>query len=268
MRRGNDKEKARQVVHHLGTNSIPLLLDWLKMPDRPSPGGRAEQIKFGVISWLERHRILKPRSQLWKMDWKGSYRSLAQSAFEELGADGQSAIPRLVDMLAIGSDNTNQINETASAASLTLSRMAPYSIPALIKVAGSTNDFVYALAAMALGLIGPDAKAAIPAIQKRFKDPRPEVRIGAAEIVSKLGGEPSQFMPIVIDAMREIDLTNLGWGTELLRDHKQEAKSAIPILKERLSRIPASTTNLNEIAASDVLKGLLHELTSRQDRSR
>jgi HEAT repeat protein len=254
------KEKEHQVVHYLGTNSIPLLLEWLQRPDKPSLVGRFENTQHRVIYWLESHNLMKPRTWGSKMDWKGSYRSLALRGFAELGQDGSPAIPALIKLLATKPDTTNEIGETAGAASLALAKMAPASISPLIEAASSADDQIYGLAAMALGNIGPDAKAAIPTIEKRFRDPRPDVRVGAAYVIDGLGGEPSEFMPVVIEALRDPNLRMLDYKLQLIFKYKEHAKGAVPILRDILRNIPVGTTNLTQMFVRDQAKGALHQL--------
>src|ERR1035438_7008417 len=46
---GPEKEKARAVVRMLGTNSVPLLLDWLRQEDRPSLTERFDEVSTNLI---------------------------------------------------------------------------------------------------------------------------------------------------------------------------------------------------------------------------
>jgi hypothetical protein len=91
--------------------------------------------------------------------------------------------------------------------------------------------------------------------------------VGAAEIVSKLGGDPTQFMSTIIAALRELDLNMLSFATDILLNHKADAKDAIPVLEERLSKIPSSTTNLNERGARDQLDSVLRQLARGEPRA-
>jgi len=48
---GPEKEEARAIVRQLGTNSIPLLLRWLREPDRLSLNERFFQLEIQGL-WL------------------------------------------------------------------------------------------------------------------------------------------------------------------------------------------------------------------------
>ena len=259
MHTSKDNQKARAAVHRLGTNSIPLLLEWLQRPDRPSLKGRFWQAKHAVIGWLEGHRWMKPRSWSREIDWKGSYRPLALAAFRELGPDGKEAIPTLIQFLGRRASTTNEFSEVAGAAYVVLPWMSPASIPPLIEALSSSDDQVAALAAGALAEIGPDAKAAIPVLQKRLNDMNPMMRVGVADVIGKLGADPREFMPIVIEALREPDLENLDYKLGILLRYKEHAKAAVPILIERLRNTPDSGSLPNRIAR-DQLKGALRQL--------
>jgi hypothetical protein len=259
MRNGKHHQKARTVVHHLGTNSIPLLLEWLQRPDRPTPRERLRQAERWVIGWLEGHRWMKPRAWSWEMDWRGSYRALAQGAFLELGPDGKEAIPTLIQWLGRRAGTTNELSEVAGAAFLVLVHMAPASIPPLIEALSSPDDQVWALAAGALARIGPDAKVAIPVLQNRLHDKNPMIRAGAADVIGKLGGDPREFMPIVIETFREPDLEWLDYKLDILLRYKEYAKNAVPLLMELLRKTPESGSVMNKIAR-DQLKSALRQL--------
>jgi len=56
-----DDEEARMVVRQLASNLIPLLLDWIKREDRPTPRARIVAARDGAITFLERHRVIKPQ---------------------------------------------------------------------------------------------------------------------------------------------------------------------------------------------------------------
>ena len=175
-----DDEEARMVVRQLASNSIPLLLDWIKREDRPTPRAKIAAAKDRAIAFLERHRVIRPRPHSMFMDWKGSYRSLAQWTLDELGPEADTAIPALIQMLGMKGPTTNDFSPIAGTAYLLLPKMAPKSIAPLIDSLSNNDLQVYALAAGALGEIGPQASVAIPVIQRRLADTNVMIRIGAA----------------------------------------------------------------------------------------
>jgi hypothetical protein len=251
-----DKQEARAAVHRLGSNSIPLLLDWLQRKDTPSLKGRYWQAKYGAIAWLEGHRLLAPKPHLMEMDWKACHRALAQAAFEELGPDGKEAIPTLIQWLGRKAGTTNELDETAGAAYCVLGKLAPASIPALITALSNPDNQVWALAAGALANIGPDARAAIPVLRSRLHDPDHLTRVTAADVIGKLGGDPQEFMPVLIQSLREPDADMLGYKLDVLLHYKDQAKSAVPTLLDLLRSIPDSGSLTNQAMRQDLLNAI------------
>jgi hypothetical protein len=238
-REAEDRQEARAAVHHLGSNSIPVLLDWLQRKERPSLKGRFWQAKSGTISWLESHRLISPKPHSVEMDWKAYYRALAMAAFEELGPDGKEAIPTLIQWLGRKASTTNEMDETAGAAYLVLGKLGPASIPALTAALSNQDVQVWALSAGALANIGPDARAAIPALRPRLRDTNHITRVTAADVIGKLGGDPQEFIPVLIESVREPDDADmLGYKLDVLLHYKDHATNALPILLDRLRGIP------------------------------
>jgi len=225
-----DDDEAWMAVRQLAANSIPLLLDWIKREDRPTARARIAEAKDRAIAFLERHRVIKPRPHSMFMDWKASYRFLAQAALEELGPEAKAAIPALIQMLGTKGPTTNDFSPVAGTAFLLLPKMAPKSIPPLIGALSSNDLQVYALAAGALGEIGPQASVAIPVIQRRLADTNVMVRVGAARVLGQLGADPTVFMPTVVESLRDPDFTFLDYKLEILLKYKDHARAALPIL--------------------------------------
>jgi hypothetical protein len=252
----NDDE-ARMAVRQLASNSIPLLLDWIKREDRPTPRARIAEAKDRAIALLERHRVIKPRPHSMFMDWKASYRSLANAALTELGPEADTAIPALIQMLGTKGPTTNDFSPVAGTAYLLLPKMAPASIPPLIAALSSSDFQVYALAAGALGEIGPQARAAIPVLQRRLADTNVMVRVGAARVLGQLGAVPTVFMPTVVESLREPDFTFLDYKLEVLLKYKDHGRDAIPILANILTNAATLGSPTNVYVRQQVTGALM-----------
>jgi hypothetical protein len=239
MHRGKapERERARVAVHHLGSNSIPVLLRWLRQPDRPSLRARLSQAKAGTIRWLEGHKLLNPRPWSFEMDWKGSYSSLAINAFSELGPEAKAAVPELIQLLGDRAGTTNEPSDRAGLAYVVLRKLAPACIPGLIEALSSPDSQVWCLAAGVLADIGPQAKAAIPALRPRLADRDPLMRVEAADALGKLGSDPGEFMPVVVATLREPDLESLDEKLQVLLRYKDHAQAAVPLLRELLAKL-------------------------------
>jgi HEAT repeat protein len=190
------------------------------------------------------------------MDWKGSYRSLAQAALADLGPEADTAIPALIQMLGTKGPTTNDFSPIAGTAYLLLAKMAPASIPPLIDALSSSDLQVYALAAGALGEIGPQAKAAIPVVQRRLADTNVMIRVGAADVLGKLGADPTVFMPALVESLREPDFTFLDYKFEVLLKYKNDARNVVPLLEKILTNAATLGSPTNQYVRQQVTAAL------------
>ena len=254
---GPEKEEARAAVRKLGTNSIPLLLRWLRQEDRPSLTERFDTVRHTVFFWLVTHKLIANRSITSLRDFNPSHSAMAMLALPELDhAARLAAIPKLIQMLGEKNRWPENIPRAAGGAYMVLPKMAPESIGPLTEALSSPDPQVWALAAGALSGIGPDARAAIPVLEKRLTDKDPIVRVGAAGVISKLGGDPSVFLPVVIQSLTEVGPMNLDMPLEILLRYKEGAKAAVPALVGILSKTPSSPNPTNTIARDQVINAL------------
>src|SRR5947207_1481685 len=216
-----EPEKVSEAVHHLGTNSIPLLLEWLHKEDRPTWTYRLHHFKNSTIQFLVARGIIEPRGVTYHLDYRSSYRSLAILAFSELGPDGQAAIPSLIQMLGDKAQNTNELSAIASAAFVILSKMAPASIPALAKALSADDLQVRIMAASTLGNIGPSASEVIPILKKMMTETNIIIRMAAADILAKIGGQPADFMPVLIQCYQEANYDARNYIADIFRRNKE-----------------------------------------------
>ncbi len=249
-----DNGRAHQAVRHLGTNSIPLLLDWLRRDERPTLRGRFIQLKLKVDDWLVRCRIIKSHPILVEFDFKSNYRALAMAALPVLGPGGKPAIPVLIQMLGEKKGQPAELSETAGAAYAVLGKMAPDSIRPLIGALSGHDVQVYVLAAGALGNIGPEADAAIPVLRQKLNDKT--LRFCAADTIGKLGGDPEEFMPALVEGFREGDWDARSFVLGLLTRYKEHAKSAAPVLIEVLKNNPETGDITNKTFRDEIISTL------------
>ena len=112
---------------------------------------------------------------------------IRQKAADDLGEMGKEAAPLVPDLISLLSINDNIYNSFVA----TLTRLgieAPdIVIPELVKALNSNRDFtIRSAAAITLGRIGVDAKAAVPALTKALSDHDEFVREKAALALRKI----------------------------------------------------------------------------------
>jgi hypothetical protein len=193
MRDGPNREEARQVVHLIGPDHTPLLLEWLRREDRPTLRGRINNLRPNIERWLILHRIMKPRSITSYFDAKESYRALGLLAFEELGPDGRAAIPTLIEWLGHRDLKTGQVSIEAGSAWLILPHMTPDSIDPLVEALSSRDWQVRLLNVGALGKIGRNAGAATSAIKLCLRDQNIYVRVNACRSLWEIGAKAARI---------------------------------------------------------------------------
>jgi hypothetical protein len=254
---GPEKEKARTIVRILGTNSVPLLLDWLRQEDHPSLTERFDEVRHRVFFWLVGHKIITNRSITSLNDFNPSHSAMAMWALPELDpAYKRTAIPTLIEMLGDKKHKPDEISHEAGAAYMVLKKMAPESIGPLIAALSSQDTQVRTLAAGALAEIGPDAKAAIPILEKGLADKDPSIRASTAIVIGKLGGDPDSFVPVIIQALPEIDRDNLDYFLNALLVYKEHAKAAVPVLVDILHKTDHSTNQSDSWVRGQVMNAL------------
>lgn len=257
-------EHAHQVVRQLGSNNVPVLLEWLRRQDHPTVRGLALKSKAQAIEWLEAHAVKKPMQHKWPKDWKSSYQSMAMTAFDELGPSAKEAIPTLIKMLDETDSKTGEPSKVAYAAFCSLTCLAPDSIQPLTQALESTNRQVGFMAAGALDWIGPRAKAAIPVLKKLLTNEDLEIWLQAANVMGDLGGDPEEFVPVLIEAVPRIPFYS---GPVALRftlhdlegslvKYKSYAKPAVPLLKQLYDKIPDDSFPANYTYRRDILSAI------------
>ncbi len=250
---GPEKEEAREVVRKLVTNSIPLLLGWMRQEDRVSFTEKINTWRANIHTALLKHHLIKSRELRYFQDFNPSHRAMAMWALPELGSAGRrTAIPTLIQMLGDKNAKSDEMPPSAVCASMVLSKMSPESVDSLIAALSSEDRQVRLLAAGALGEIGPEAKSAIPLLEKRLADKDLVVRVCTVEIIIKLGGDPGSLIPVIVQALPELDHDTLSYVMDLFVRYKDHAKMAVPTLVGILDKTALSTNQTDFWMRNDI----------------
>lgn len=145
-------------------------------------------INHGVDSQLYKQMVDELIEDLHSnIDWK---RHIAAVELGHLGAGAALAIPDLELLLG------DEIQAIRAAAALALARIGSYSdtmVDPLLEVLQAANDHDKFLVVKALGLIGPDARLAIPLLQRELQTGHMEVKEAAREALQKIGSGDSKL---------------------------------------------------------------------------
>jgi hypothetical protein len=242
-RSGPEKEHARAITRQLGTNSIPMLLAWIRESPPPAPpfNNYTWELRWEIEYWLTVHHLIEnPYSHV-------GHVITAEWTFSEFDpANKKQMVKIFVEMVQAKSQETNIDWPVANAISV-LSELAPESINSLVDLLTNQNNAIVAHAEYVLsGHIGTNVQAAIPSLEANLRNKDSSVRICAVEALDKIGGPSEKFVPVFIRALPEIKPDYLDWTLDFLVRHKELARPAIPELVNILKHTPpdtAGTTN-------------------------
>jgi HEAT repeat protein len=125
-------------------------------------------------------------------------------ALYEIGsADKDTVVPGLIGLLEGGkAAQGHQSWSTVGAAAYVLGgigRAAKEAIPALVKLMRREGGYPR-VAADALGSMGAEA---VPPLVEELRDPRKEIHLNAAEVLSRMEPEAQAAVPALIEALRD-----------------------------------------------------------------
>ncbi len=184
-------EPTQNAVRHIGTNALPTLLNLVQAKDTP--------LSWRAMDLLERLHLGR-----WKPPPEIVRRSMALDGFIFLGAEGQPAVPALIELL------------------------------------NDKDGDVRSRAASCLGFIGPAAVEAVPALLQHLNEPDPSVCLNSETSLGLIHGRPELVIPALTERLRRKDkwhtLSALGW-------FGPDAKAAVPVILPLLNDQDQETRN-------------------------
>jgi HEAT repeat protein len=153
---------------------------------------------------------------------------------------GPTAVPALEEALK------DPASLVRGGAALALGMMGPDAKPAVPGLAGLLKDremLVRNVAASALGDIGPGAKEALPALQAALTDESATVRVEAGAALWKIGRRSREAVPVLAAVLQDKNADVIRRAVVVLGEIGPEAKSAVSALRPLL-RSPASLTRV------------------------
>jgi HEAT repeat protein len=117
----------------------------------------------------------------------------------------------------------------------------------------------------ALEQIGPEAKAAVPALVDAMKDHDGKVRLGALAALEKIGPEAKAAVPALVDAMKERNPEQRYLAVKVLGRMGPEAKDALPALANASKDGDAKVRDaaIGALAAAVTMQGLTELLKDK-----
>ena len=223
MLKDKDKEvrlMAARVLEGIGPAAkaaVPALIEVFKDKDENVRVGAAEALgKIGPEAVPALIEVFK--------DEDIGVRGKVVSALRKMGLEPKKEVAALIEVL---NDEDSGVRWRVAKAKGNISTEV---VPALIKTLKDEDERVRWYAVGALGLIGPDAKAAVPALIEVLKDEDGVVRGEVAEALGKIGPGAKAAVPALIEVLKDGDKSDRLGALVALGGISTAAKAAVPAL--------------------------------------
>lgn len=227
-----DRPRAsEEAIAAIGTNAVPLLLEWIQYEHDP-----ANEMRYSSIN-----SILVKLPFRFTVSDRDSFRATgAMLAFESLHCEDPTAL-ELLSQLATGPKawSTNDATrEVALRATQALGWLGHGALPSLLFVATNQQPkrFNRFCALDALGEMGTNALSAIPAIIPLLSDPDELLRWQTARTLGRLRLRCDIVVPALVARLESYDPSLVdAAAAEALGEFGAEASCAIPALTNALT---------------------------------
>ncbi|MDB6067252.1 MAG: repeat protein [Pedosphaera sp.] len=179
---------ADEAMRHMGTNVIPTLLRELQAED--------SQLKLKCVALFKKQHFIK-------LNFTEDYlrQQAACSAFNALGNNGRSALPKLMALY----ENPRFYNSRISimGAIAAIGPAASPAVPILLPGLRDTNKTVVLCLEVSLGRIHAQPGLAVPALLKCLSDRDWRVRRHAAYSLSDFGADAKPAIPALVELLQD-----------------------------------------------------------------
>ncbi len=122
--------------------------------------------------------------------------------------------------------------EVSGKANLILLQIGEPVVPAVVPLLKSSDPRIRARAATTLWGLGPNARAAVPALALSVGDAEMEVRVASAMALEAIGPDSRDAVPALVRALKDREGRVRQWAAKALGKIGPPAKEALPALAE------------------------------------
>jgi hypothetical protein len=234
------RARARDAIRQIGTNAVPMLMDWFRARD--------SWLKIRLIELANKQRLVKIHFTSAPDRSRRAYR-----ACRILGPRAKPAIPGLIELL---SDT-----RTTPTAGNVLVLFGADAIGPLTQALTNQSINIRYSAACLLGLFRAGAVAAVPALIQSLKDADYRMRLVAALSLDEIHEAPGAVVPALITNLDDPDAFVRRVTAEALGRFGQQAKPAVPALMKGMNDEVDSVRR----AAADALRQIDPQSATRAE---
>jgi HEAT repeat protein len=199
------------------------LKQWIELSRDDDPKVRLRAVQHLGIGPFDKAAVPALRRAL-----TDDRRAVGLAAIVALGKIGRDAAEAADDLNArLKEEDAEACAEICEA----LGKIGPTGVPGLVDALKDNSREVRRAAVYALGDIGPDAKAAVPALAAIFRHVDSQSPYNEAKQALIAIGEPA--VPALIDALKDPSSDVRRWSLEALWSIGSPAKAAVPAILER-----------------------------------
>jgi hypothetical protein len=175
-------EMARNAIRHIGTNGIPLLIEWVSYDGRRRRNWLT-RLPMGLgRTRLLQHMCSDPRKEVRAGE--------AAKALITLGPEASPAFPELGRILTDG-----EFWGAGTTALSILREIGEPAVPTLVFTMTNKPSRMREVIVMNLNQMGPKASAAVPALKSLLQDPQPRLRFMCIQAIENITREPFPNIP-------------------------------------------------------------------------
>lgn len=247
----NESRTAEAAIRQIGTNGIPLLLNWIQYEPRTGKGSM-QSLVDKLPARLRSNRLIYHF-----MENRTERRAVeAELGLGILGPQAAPAIPELTRLM----NNCAKTN-CALSAMRSLGCIGSAALPALLTAAQDPR-FPFRLAAVAtlgMNFRGTNGLPALPVLARCAGDPDPRVVRASILALGALKLQPETTIPALTNRLHDARPDIRSAAIYALGAFKEQAISLLPVLSETF-KDPEPTVRLEAVAVAEKFKEQVPEL--------
>ena len=221
-------EAAEAAIRHIGTNSLPWLVKWIREAKEAQPWRSklrlaADKMPAVISSSRIAVLLLNERAERRAENALCSFRILGPPAISELTRSAKEGLPSLLTVLVDTRQQDRALATSYIAYMEELGTNASLAVPVLVQCLSEKDSEVAVAAADAFGKLKVEPGAAVPALADSLQDSRPRVRVASANSLADFGEQARPAVPALVKALSDSDIHVRGRVTNALLQIAPEA---------------------------------------------